>query len=415
MKVFAIDNFNKMNLAPTTSQMPYQTNYGLKMAAPLACDSVSFGGAVKLVPTLKLKKPQRQFKPACNTVTDIIEDAYRKDVENRLNSAAVAFIDMVEAIATKLKHKGVSFNREYAEKNVIKSAESYSSKIKRSGNFKVYDKVRTTLFVEDPYDISLLMDEVLPEIEKRGYVVANNYTNLKDLVKRGYVPTPEELVQGKKLMPDIDIRLADIGEDAARVVIKYPYAIGNPTKSGYEDVQLRLVRKFDTDKDPIQHELIILFGPNYAKAKHIESDKIYTPIREYGELLYKHYVNEDTNTSRLVARYIDLIGKMFRGKISEKLYENAKNKDYYKIKDEIPINITDKDISVFEDYCAELYNKLSYCYRELKQQNKDNPELLQEIKKSAEKDKKVLSENYAILKESLEYFKSGKHKNDLQV
>lgn len=416
MKIFAIDNFTRNNVATTGVQKAsYQPSFGLKMAAPLASDSVSFGAAAKLVPTYKVAKPRKQFKPACNTVTDIMEDSYKKDVEKRLSSAATTFLDMAEAIAIKLKDKGVSFDRKYAEKNVIKSPESYSSKIKRSRSFEVLDKIRTTLYVENPYDVSLLLDDILPEIKERGYEIAENYTNLSGLLAKGYVPSPEELIQGKKLIPDIDLRLADLGNDAARVVLQYPYAIGHPTKSGYEDIQLRLVKHLDNDKDPIQHELIILFGPNYAKAKHIESKRIYTPMREYDELLYKHFLKGDTDSSLLVARYIDLISKMFRGKISEKLYENAKNKDFYKIADEISINVKDEDITTFQTYSANLFNKLRACYSELRKQNKGNTELLAEINRAARKDEKLLSTNFMALQNTLEYFKSGAYKKDLQV
>ena len=54
MKIFAIDNFTRTNVAATGAQRAsYQPSFGLKMAAPLASDSVSFGTVAKLVPNYK--------------------------------------------------------------------------------------------------------------------------------------------------------------------------------------------------------------------------------------------------------------------------------------------------------------------------------------------------------------------------
>lgn len=416
MKIFAIDSLSGIKSAPKEAKIASsQPSFGLKMAAPLASDTVSFGTVAKLVPSYNVAKRQRYFRPACNTVMDFMEDAYKKDAKGRLNTAAASFLDTIEVIAISLKDKGVSFDREYAQKNAVKSAKSYSSKIKRSGSFEVLDKIRTTLYVENPYDISLLLDEILPEMEKRGYVLSNNYTSLSTLQQKGYdKATPAEILAGKKLMPDIDIRLDETQIDGN--ITQYPYALGKRAKSGYEDIQMRFIdKKYDKNKNPIQHELLILFGPNYAAAKHIESEKIYTPIREYDELLYKNYLKKSTNSSRLVTRHIDLISKMFRGKISEKLYENAKNKDFYKIADEISINVKDEDITTFQTYSADLFNELRACYSELRKQNKGNTELLAEINRAAKKDEKLLSANYMTLQNTLEYFKSGAYKKDLQV
>ena len=44
MKIFAINSFNRANEAQGTSpKYVGQSMFGLKMAAPLACDTVSFG------------------------------------------------------------------------------------------------------------------------------------------------------------------------------------------------------------------------------------------------------------------------------------------------------------------------------------------------------------------------------------
>lgn len=417
MKIFAINNLSKINSANPTGQNSTQTNFGLKIAEPLKHDSVSFGAAaaVKFTPQIKLKEPRKVLKSACNTVSDIMEDSYKKDVERRLTRISTTYLDIIESIAMKLKDYGVSFDREYGEANAIKSAQSFSSKIKRSGNFHVPDRIRATLFVKNPYDLSLLDEKILPEFEKRGYVIADNYTDVKGLMKRGYVPTEHELVMNKKLMPDIDVRLEDTNDSMAKFASKYPYSIGRAQKSGYEDIQMRLVRQFDESKNPVQHELIIIFGPNYAAAKHIESDRIYSNTRKYGELLYSNYLKDETANSQKLNRYIDLIRKMMTGKISEKLYENAKNKDLYNIADDIPINITSEHINAFENYAASLYNTLSDCYSELRKINRNNPELIKEINSAYKKDKKIISEVYVKLKESLEYFKSGDYKKDLQV
>ena len=410
MKIFAINSFNRANEAQGTSpKYVGQSMFGLKMAAPLACDTVSFG-AKNIINVAK--KAVREIKPACNTGVDFVEHAAEKN-QDRLRRIATTYIDILESIAKELEAKGVSINRAYCLNNAVKSPKSFASKVARSGSFSVPDQIRATLFVNNPYDLSMLIDSIIPAMKERGYVIAENPTSVIGLTKRGYVPTKKEMIEGEKIMPDLDIRLSDVAEQRVLLGNKYKYAVGGPQKSGYEDIQMRFIREFEDRPSPLQHELIILFGPNYAAAKHLESDYVYTYTREFGELNLMKHLDENNQDSLVVSRYIDLIRKMLNGKISQKLYENAKNKDFYKIADEIPIEISDNDVAMFDNYFAELYRKISSYYSGLRKQNKGNEEVMKQINKEARQDKDSMGRMYAGLKKSVEYFKSGAYKEEL--
>lgn len=93
-----------------------------------------------------------------------------------------------------------------------------------------------------------------------------------------------------------------------------------------------------------------MFGPNYSKAKHAESSFIYTPLRELDELHVDLSNKTIGSHSQKASRYIDLIKQMFRGKVSEKLFLNAKNKDLYDLSDSIPISFSETDVNMFENY-----------------------------------------------------------------
>ena len=53
----------------------------------------------------------------------------------------------------------------------------------------------------------------------------------------------------------------------------------------------------------------------------------------------------------------------------------------YKIADEIPIEISDNDVAMFDNYFAELYRKISSYYSGLRKQNKGNEEVMKQINK----------------------------------
>lgn len=353
----------------------------------LASDTVSFSGI------------------STSKVSDFVEAQVSAD-SGRLNRIATTYLDVLESVALKLKDYGFSFDRVYCERAPVKSPESYTSKIVRSGKFKVPDTIRATLYCKNPYDLSLLNDVLLPEMKKRGYVLADTEMSIEDLVKRGYIPTEEELKNPsmQKIVPDLDIRLEDVSEQVLKLDPELRYSIGKPQKSGYEDIQMRFIRDFDKKKNPVQHELIILFGPHTAVAKGEESNRVYNHLRSFGEL----HVDLNNKTigshSYRAGRYIDLINQMFRGKVSEKLYLNAKNKDLYDITEEVPISFSETDVSMFENYFSGLRDRITSVYSEAKKGATISDSAKKQLTKDLRHDRSLLTKIHDSLRETIEYF-----------
>lgn len=356
---------------------------------PLARDSVSFTG----IPSAGAK------------VSDFLEAQVAADTP-RLMRIATTFLDVLESVASKLKDKGFSMDRAYCERSPVKRPDSYASKVVRSGSFKVADPVRATLYCDQPYDLHNLV-ALLDEMKKRGYVLEKVETPVLDLVKRGYVPTEKEaknLAKATRKIPDLDIRLEDVSDQVAVLPEELRYCIGKPQKSGYEDIQMRFVRDFDTGKTPVSHELLVVFGPEYSKAKHFESSRVYGNLREFDELHANLSDKTIGSHAQKAARYIDLIQQMFRGKISEKLFINAKNKDLYHITDEVPITFSENDKKVFEAYFAGLKDRINSIYSETRKANKGNKEVLSQLNKDARSDRARIDKLHNNLKETIACF-----------
>ena len=338
-----------------------------------------------------------------NKIADFVEVGLSKE-QKRFERIATTYLDVLESVAAKLEDYGVSFDREYCELNPVKSPQSYTSKIIRSGSFNVPDTIRATLYMKDPYDLSILNDKLLPEMEKRGYVLSHIEVNPEELRKKGYSLSAKEAAKPYIKIPDLDIRLEDAAEQADKLAPELKFAIGKPQKSGYEDIQMRFVREYDTKRSPVQHELIILFGQNYAMAKHIESEKIYNQLRQLDELHISFDEMKDNPHALKAKRYIDLLKQMFRGKVSEKLFLNAKNKDLYDMSEEVSITFSDTDKQVFESYFAELLDRLNSYYKELRKSAQVSPSATKQLNSDAKQDRAVIQTVQAKLKDAIEYF-----------
>ena len=345
------------------------------------------------------------------TSTAKISDFVAQGVSNkmdRLQRIAITYLDVLESVATKLSADGVSFDRAYCELHPIKSPESYTSKVIRSGSFKVPDVIRATLYLKNPYDLSILNDKILPEMQKRGYILANTDIKHEELLKRGYLTPPGGNLATAKVysIPDLDVRLEDMfnDENLSKLSPQLRYSIGKPQKSGYEDIQMRFVREFDKKKTPILHELIILFGPNYSNAKQIESEKVYGFLRLFDELNMKFSDKTLGSHSQKANRYIGLIQQMFRGKVSEKLFLNAKNKDLYEISDEIPIIFSETDQKMFESYFSGLKDRLASCYKEKQAGMQASNTAKKQLQKELREDRSLLKKIQDNLEQTINFF-----------
>lgn len=325
---------------------------------------------------------------------------------SRMERIATTYLDVLESVAHKLKHLGVSFDRAYCEQNPVKSPEAYTSKIVRSGTFRVPDAIRATLYMKDPYDLSILCENLLPEMRRRGYILSNADVKAEELLKRGYMSLPDGSTDATKTfkLPDLDIRLDDMSEKAGLLPIELRYSISKPQKSGYEDLQMRFIREFDTKQNPVQHELIVLFGPNYAHSKHIESEKVYSHLRKFDEIRFDLNKNNQNTNITTANRYIDLLKQMFRGKVSEKLFLNAKNKDLYDITEEVPINFSQTDVNLFESYFKGLQNKINALYKERLKAAESSSTATKQLKSDMRHDKNLIITIKKGLNETIDYF-----------
>ncbi len=344
-------NFN-INNGRNNSKIFNNTGVIASMPKTLKHDVVSFSGVREKVVT---------------KFADHVQLGYEAEVP-RLTRIATTFLDVLESVAGKSKGQYV-FDRFYCEMNPVKSSASYVDKVTRSGSFDIRDKVRATLYCKNINDLSLLVNDLLPELKIRGYVLDKAPMTIKELVKRGYVPSDKELknLYKTKDVPDLDIRLDNVAEQVGVLPPELRYCIGKPQKSGYKDIQMRLVRDFtDNKKAPVLHELIILCGENMSKAKHFESGRIYTYLRDFDDLHIKFDDDTPGSSSAKAKRYIELIENMMRGKVSQKLYQNAENKDVYDIADEIPIFFTESDAYMFDNYFTGLNKHIDLLYRAAK-------------------------------------------------
>lgn len=390
-----IFNYNKYSNKKVNNKTPYLQKFAGNDSLFFTKDNVSFKGNIESTATYSL--------------LDFIAKGVTKN-QKRYSRIAMTYLDILESVAMKLKDKGFVFDRVYCEQHPVKSASSYVSKIMRSKNFKVPDVIRATLYLKDPYDLDNL-NLLLSEMNKRGYVVSDTESTVRDLVKRGYIPTEEELTNLDKeiMVPDLDIRLDHI-DDITKLPAKFRYSLSKPQKSGYEDIQIRFIREFaetSKNKTPIQHELIILFGPKTAEAKHLESEYIYNNLRRFTELNMNLESAELGSNSQKAERYIDLIKQLFTGKISQKLFTNAKSTDVYDLNDKIPIEFVEHDVNLFKTYFKNLVDKISSYYEILKKDISEEEEL-KEIQKFSRHDKSVVTEIQKKLAEAIDFFNENK-------
>ncbi len=309
----------------------------------------NYRNKVALTPRIQqLSADTVSFSGNITTPLSRIEEAIRLGYDKNLpfyRSMGARLMDTLKVIADKYASRGVSFDEAYCAPAVVKSTDSFISKFLRCG--ESLDRVRSTLFVENPYDFKLIR-EILDDFELRGYFV-------------------RQIPQGKKSsIPDFDIRLDGVkpedtvilGEDLAK-------CIGKPQKSGYEDIQIRLVDKNLSKKDAPPLEVLILYGKNYAIAKHNESYYSYDIRRMLDNLLHISKIeNPNVHTPAYrVKTNTDTIGGILRDYIAKPLFFNAKNKDYFHESLKRPTELSQENCAVLRGLLNGIENKISLHYR----------------------------------------------------
>ena len=397
-------------------------------------------------------------------VSDCIEKKYIKEAP-RLKRIATTFLDTVESVAYKYKEYGVSFVREMFEGTAVKEVDSKLSKIVRAKTFDDRDAIRTTLFIKNPYDLSILFDKIIPDFgpdADRIYQIARIHVPVADLVKRGYMPldeidlikkffeiphtkeshnkyfrelkklnydyddtkkvlseflksdktpTRDDIVEIastlKKDMPDVDIRLDHKLLDMNSILEEYKYCIGEP-HGPYEDIQIRFVRTTERDIDrPVYHELLIHFGPKYNRNAFKEHNWVYEPLRLFKELNIPITENIGKNVDfaeypeQGVAKLIKEVKEFFRTKISHKLIDNGKNIDYYGENKEEPIFIAYDEAEKFEKKMKSLKYYLKQYYEKVKANTQVSTIASEQVEKEAKADIKLINKIWRKLDETI--------------
>ena len=289
-------------------------------------------------------------KQATDSFATLFEKSIEWITKEKLTHMSNNFQAKLSLIAAKLQKNGVGYSLEHNEFSV-KSVTSILSKMKRVPEKPIPDLIRGTLFIKNPYDLSTLK-KVLNVMEKDfGYILA---------------PHPNEQL-AKQGIKDLEVRLNNgklnvYNKDYEQVITNELHGVcKKPQESGYEDIQLRLI-KADKKNAPVLHELLILFGPKYAEAKKLESSKVYDYLRELEHLSITK--DDTTRASRRVKDLTSDVIEMMRGKVSQKLFRNAKSEEYGSatiVKD--PIVFTKEQKILLNNYLSEIQDNLVRYYK----------------------------------------------------
>lgn len=364
----------------------------------IAFDQVTFSGKQK----------------AADKITNTFQDIVRRNYESKLPDykiLSVKFMDTLEAVANKLKGYGIVFDREYCEQAAVKKTDSFLSKFIRSGSTPS-DQIRATLYMENPYDLGVFNEKVLPELRGRGYDI--------QLI-------PDEVV-GKKVKSkkrDFDVRLADVNYNDLKVLDEdLRHSISGPQKSGYEDIQMRLVDTLTTGKNKPPHELLIIFGKNYAAAKHNESYYVYDIVRALSKRLHIAQVEKPElySPAKRVIDNINIIRGQLNNAISRPLFVNAKNLDFYKDEFQLPVELSKSTCDALCGLVEGIRNKIPLHYgAELKKINSKEfePEIIKMIRNSQDfkdrDDKTLYVQDIRKMKSELNKETKSHRKDDLEL
>ena len=151
-------NTNKVS-CPNYSSVPIVKKSEYPNLGPLAQDTVSFGAAKIVV------KPRTYIHRSTYTLEDaLIQQFILNNPE--LTALGRVYHAVLKDIAANNPIFKVCDNIEH----LVKSPKSMAEKIRRSGNMKVPDTIRSTVFYRDLYNFDNLLT-LLSEMKDSGYIV----------------------------------------------------------------------------------------------------------------------------------------------------------------------------------------------------------------------------------------------------
>ena len=307
--------------------------------------------------------------------TGVIGDAIAQAYLSRVGAFigyAESFHLALKRVCDELKDEGFVYDEAYNSKHPIKSFASFMDKYGRQGY--VQDTVRGTVYWPDQTNIASFK-KFLDAMRKEGYEMA-------------IVRVFNEQTGKLEKMPDLEIRqkgvtkedLAPLGEFLQKA------EISKPRSSTYADYQMRFVpiNKRGKNEDKQTLELIMLYGPHYAKAKELESKYVYSVARSFDRLhidLKQKY--EEKTPGRRISNNIDVIKTRLREDVSKPLFVNAYNADL-KIRGEekLPVVISKAHSKMLDGYMSGIRQKIPMYYKEMRQKFKSDEYIANLIKQS---------------------------------
>lgn len=365
-----------MNILPISFSQNFKTfpnsngnaQFMPKYKNNLASDTVQFTG--------------RNVRSATNKMTDILEKCV-EDKAEVFKAEANVFKAVLKSACEDLSQFGFRFDEAYNSICPVKSPKSYVSKVVRTSSMDVPDAIRMTVFVDDPYDMSLFFDHFLPLMkDEYGYAVSRIDVPKSQLLDHGYLPKTGEDLSESIRIADFDVRLRprSVKKYDKKLPRDFKYMYGTNQKSFYEDLQMRFVKVNDTSDNPHKHEVIVLFGKNYANAKHEESERVYSFIRKFGELYMP--MDDSSPVTKSAEPYANIIKTKFRNEVSKKLFLNAKNIDYNKTPDLVdPVSFNPEDVKTFKQAIAGLKRAIKTYFANDEKSRKHDLKIISEIEK----------------------------------
>lgn len=346
----------------------------------LNADTVSFSGKI----------PQK----TANIFSDAVEQSYFAQLHKFIDYAKAFHIGLRNACA-KVADDGFVYDKAYNEKHLVKSSESYVDKFERQGF--VQDAIRGTVYWLDQQNIPALK-KFLAAMREEGYEIAmlkkyNSETNK-------FYRVPDLEIRQNGIKPE-DLEILDPSLHKAE--------ISKPRSSTYSDYQMRFIpinqKGRDINKQPL--ELIILYGPHYAKAKELESKYVYNITRKLNKLHINLEANyHEKSPGRRIANNIDVIKTRLREDISKPLFTNAYITDAkLRGEEKLPVVISKIHADMLNGYMSGIRQKIPMYYKEARHKLKSNEYIENLIKNSTEyqerKDKTITAKE---LKERKKFY-----------
>lgn len=379
------------------------------MLNTLAQDTVSFSGTVdKVSKTVNKAVRTVAKKSSPSRIEQTIADGYEAKMEKYV-ARGNRFLDTLTVITGELQSKGYNISLDIVDSkaHMVKGKDSFVSKLKRSGESPM-DRIRFTSYSEDVYDMKFVSD-LISAFKARSWDI--------------YM-APDK-VSGRKVLsrkPDFDIRLDHVKQDTVKHLPEYLRGcIGKPQKSGYEDIQMRLVDTLDGSKDVTPIELLIVFGKNYSKAKHDESYYVYDISRALRNEMHisKVDASDPRSPEYRVKNNIGVIVDCLNTNISKPLFINGKSVDFYHEEPTIPVDLNPSDCVKIRGLLNGIRDKIGIYYRAEGVKASSEREAVKHIKATAEykarEDKTITPEEIEAKKRELISKVYEHKKEDLDV